>query len=139
MLFVQSYQTKIPSGLLAAESAVMFITLNVPEELATRLRQHEDELPRILELGLRDLDATAPPGFAGVADVLEMLARLPTPEEILALRPSATLQARIQTLLEKNRTEGLSPVEEQEWEQYQYLEHVVRLAKARAHLRLKTS
>jgi hypothetical protein len=117
----------------------MIITLNIPEELATRVRQHADELPRILERGLRDIHATAPSGFAGVADVLEMLARLPTPEEIVALRPSEALQARLQTLLEKNRTEGLSPAEEQEWEQYQYLEHVVRLAKARAHLRLKTS
>ena len=117
----------------------MFIMLNVPEELATRLRHHEDELPRILELGLRDIDATAHPGFVGVADVLEMLARLPTPEEIVALRPSAALQARLDTLLEKNRTEGLSPAEEREWEQYQYVEHVIRLAKARAHLRLQTS
>ena len=58
---------------------------------------------------------------------LEFLARLPTPEEIIALRPSQTLQARISALLEKNRTEGLTLAEEQEWEQYQYLEHLERL------------
>ena len=37
--------------------------------------------------------------------------------------------------LEKNREEGLSPAEEQEWQQYEYLEHLVRMAKARALLR----
>jgi hypothetical protein len=117
----------------------MLITLDIPEALAARLRQYEEQLPRILESGLRDLSTTAHPGFAGIADVLETLAKLPTPEEILALHPSKALQERISTLLEKNRTEGLSPVEEEEWEQYQYLEHLVRLAKTHARLRLKTS
>lgn len=70
---------------------------------------------------------------------MEILAALPTPEEILALRPAAALQARISILLEKNRNEGLTPREEQEWEQYQYLEHLVRLAKAKAAAKLTAS
>jgi len=70
--------------------------------------------------------------------VLEFLAKLPSPEEIITLRPSPTLQAQIDALLEKNRTEGLTPAEEQAWEQYQYLERLVRMAKARAYLKLKT-
>ena len=117
----------------------MLITLDIPEELLTRLRQLEAQLPRILELGLRELHAAAQPGFEGVAEVVEMLAKLPMPEEVLALRPSEALQTRISALVEKNRTEGLSPAEEQEWEQYQYLEHLVRLAKAQASLKLKVS
>ncbi len=117
----------------------MLITLDIPDELATRLRPLEDKLPRILELGLRELNATAQPGFEGVAEVLEILAGLPTPEEILALHPSKALQAQISALLEKNRTESLTPAEEQEWEGYQYLEHLVRIAKAKAHLKPKTS
>ncbi len=117
----------------------MEVTLNIPEELATRLHTLEDHLPRILELGLREFNATAQPGFEGIADVVEILAGLPTPEEILALHPADALQARISTLLEKNRTEGLNPVEEQEWAQYEYLEHVLRMAKAKASLKLKTS
>ena len=59
-------------------------------------------------------------------------ARLPTPAEVLALRPSAALQARIETLLAKNRADGLDPAEQREWEGYEYLEHLVRLAKANA-------
>jgi len=55
----------------------------------------------------------------------------------LALRPSETLQAQITALLDKNRSEGLTPNEELAWEQYQYLEHLVRIAKAKAYLKLK--
>lgn len=78
-------------------------------------------------------------GFTGAAEVLEFLATLPTPEEIIALRPSEALQAQISNLLEKNRTQGLTPAEEQIWQQYQYLEHLIRIAKAKAHLKLLPS
>ncbi len=117
----------------------MEITLNVPDELATRMRPLEDQLPRILEMGLREWSASAQTGFEGATEVLETLAGLPTPEEILALRPSPVLQARIDALPEKNRNEGLTPIEKQEWEQFQYLEHLVRMAKAKAYLKPKTS
>ncbi len=117
----------------------MTITLHIPEELATRLRPVENQLPRILELGLRELNAAAQSGYEGAGEVMEVLAGLPAPEEILALRPSSALQERINTLLGKNRNEGLSVAEEQEWEQYQYLEHLVRIAKAKAHLKLKAA
>ncbi|MCI0618884.1 hypothetical protein L0244_38410 [bacterium] len=117
----------------------MKITLNLSEELATRLRPLEDQLPRILEWGLREWNAAAQPGFEGAAEVLATLAGLPTPEEILALCPSAALQARIDALLDKNRNEGLSPIEEQEWQRYQYLEHLVRMAKAKAYSKLQAS
>lgn len=117
----------------------MTITLHIPEELATRLRPLEDQLPRILELGLRELNAAAQSGYQGAAEVLEVLAGLPSPDEILTLRPSQALQGRINALLEKNRTQGLTDAEEQEWEQYQYLEHLVRIAKAKAYLKLKAA
>ena len=117
----------------------MLITLDIPSELATRLEPLTNQLPRILELGLRELNADAQLGFEGTAEVLEILAGLPTPTEILALRPSEALQARLSVLLEKNRTEGLTPEEEQEWERYQYLEHLIRIAKAKAHLLLKAA
>jgi hypothetical protein len=112
------------------------ITLEIPEELAAQLRPVERELPRILELGLRELHATSQLGFEGAAEVLEVLAGLPSPEAILTLRPSATLRQRLSDLLEKNHTEGLSTIEREEWEQYQYLEHLVRLAKAKAYRKL---
>lgn len=112
----------------------MVVTLRISDDLAARLESHEDELPRILELGLREMNAAPQPGLKGMAEVLETLAGLPTPEEVLALRPSAALQKRISALLEKNRNQGLDPEEEREWERYQYLEHLVRLAKAKGKL-----
>ena len=115
------------------------ITLEVPDELAQRLRPFKERLPRILELGLRELNATAQKGFVGAAEVLEFLAGLPAPQEILALRPSEELQSRVSALLDKNRSEGLSREEEEEWEHYQYLEHLVRIAKAKAYLKLNAS
>jgi hypothetical protein len=87
------------------------------------------------ERGLRDLNASATE-FAGLAQVLEALASLPSPEEVLAMRPSAALQARVEELLAKNRTAGLSDSERREWEQYQYADHLVRMAKAQATVKL---
>jgi hypothetical protein len=115
------------------------ITVEVSDELAQRLRTLEDRLPRILELGLRELTASAQPGFSGASEILEYLASLPAPEEIMTLHPSKALEDRVHALLEKNRTTGLSPEEEQEWELYQYLEHLVRMAKSQAAARLKGS
>jgi hypothetical protein len=117
----------------------MLITMTIPENLATRLTPIKDQIPHILELGLREFNATALSGFEGAAEILEFLAKQPTPEKILALRPSESLQAKISALLEKNRRDGLTADEEQQWEQYQYLEHLVRIAKAEAYLKLKVS
>ena len=112
---------------------------NIPETLAQRLLPVQDQLPRILELGLRGLRASASPDFMGINDVVEFLASLPSPQEILVLRPTESLQARIDALLEKNRTGGLTESEREEWEQYEYLEHLVRMAKARAYQKLNVN
>lgn len=108
------------------------MTLELPDELAMQLRPLVDRLPRILELGLREFNASNEGGFQGAADVYNFLASLPTPEEIIALQPSDSLQNRVQALLQKNREGELSAEEELEWQQYEYLEHLVRIAKAKA-------
>lgn len=109
------------------------LTVQIPDELATRLRRHAaDEIPQILELGLREVEAQGQLQFNGAADVLGFLAGLPSPEEVLALRLSADLQSRIEELLEKSGDEGLSFAEEEEWQQIEALEHLVRTAKANA-------
>jgi hypothetical protein len=115
----------------------MNITLTLPDDLATRLRPIEDHLPQLLELGLREWQARGGPGFGGLTGLLETLAALPSPEEVLALRPSPELQERIDHLLEKSQAGGLSPEEQREWQLYEYAEHLVRLAKARAALKLQ--
>lgn len=109
----------------------MEVTLTIPDEIATRLRPVAAELPRNIELGLRQLRPNSA-GFEKLNEVIETLARLPAPDEVLKLRAAPTLQARMEELLGKLRDGGLSADERGEWEQYQYAEHLVRLAKAKA-------
>ena len=117
----------------------MKVTLDIPEELVRQLTPWRDQMPQILERGLRAVSTGKQDGYSGVAEILEFLAGLPTPEETIALRPSPALQSRISELLTKNRSDGLTPGEEQEWRQYEYLTHLVRIAKAKAYIRLQTA
>ena len=110
----------------------MQLTLDVPEDLAAQICPMQDRLPRILALGLREFEAEGLSGFYGVSEVLEFLAGLPTPQEILALHPSSLLRNEIERLLEKNRDAGLTPAEKERWRQIEYLEHLIRKAKIRA-------
>lgn len=116
---------------------MMELTLQIPDDLAAELRPGKGRLSRILRLGLRELDAEGAVGFAGLADVLEFLASLPTPGQIMALRPNQALQVQIDHLLERGREGDLSDEEEQQWRNYQYVEHLVRKAKIRAAQRLR--
>ena len=88
---------------IVSQGVSMELTLTIPDELATRLVPVSDRLPQILEFGLREMDAGCR-DFAGLADVLEVLARLPSPSEVLALRPSSVLQQRIEVLLARTET-----------------------------------
>lgn len=115
------------------------IMVDVPEEIAERLAFHPDELPQILALGLREVNANPTSGFSGLSEVLEFLVQLPPPQEILALRLSPQVQAEVDQLLEKNRSVGLTAVEQCLWQQYEYVEHLVRLAKAQALLKLQSA
>jgi hypothetical protein len=113
------------------------ITINVPDDIAARLASHPNEIPQILALGLREVNANPATGLSGLSQVLEFLAGLPSPQEIIALRLSPSVQAEIDRLLEKNKTDGLNALEQNLWQQYEYVEHLVRLAKAKALLKLK--
>lgn len=112
------------------------ITLTLPDDLASQIRARQQKLPSILELGLRELNASGQSGFDGAADVLELLAALPMPEEILNLRPSPRLAARVAEIVQKSRAGEMTTLDEEDWERYEYLEHLVRMAKAAAQLKL---
>jgi hypothetical protein len=115
----------------------MPITVTIADDLAKKLQPYEAQFPEILELGIREWCARGEKGYGGVSDVLETLATLPTPEEVLDLRPTPPLQNRLDELLEKNRSTGLSADDQREWDQYKFLEHLVRLAKASAARKIK--
>ena len=117
----------------------MKVTLELPDELAADLRKFEHQSASIVAAGLREVKSPGGGQFHGLAPVLEKLAELPSPQEVLALRPSPELQARISELLRRNCEEGLTPEEDAEWQRYETVEHLVRLAKARATAKLKAA
>lgn len=57
-------------------------------------------------------------------------------DKVLAFHAPDSLQQRVDYLLEKKQEEMLSAREKEELEHYFILEHIVRLAKSRTHLRL---
>ena len=118
---------------------LMQIMDDIAEELITELGSSQQHLSQALELGLQELKARPQEGFSGFAEVLEFLANLPTPEEILLLRPSQTLQAQIDRLSAAYQNQTLTPQEQQLWQQYEYLEHIIRMVKAKAYLKLNVS
>ncbi len=114
------------------------VQLEVSDDLAEKLRPvNSQQIERALYIGLREINASNQVRFVGAAQILELLASLPTPQEVLAIQPSAQLQERVSQLLEKNRNEGLSLEEKQEWQEFEYLEHLIRIAKAKAARKLK--
>ncbi|CAN5324379.1 hypothetical protein BH20ACI1_BH20ACI1_22260 [soil metagenome] len=116
---------------------IMQLTIDLPENLVISLKSNKQNLPQIFEVGLREFRASSSIGYKNVADVLEFLAGLPSPKEILELRPAEDLQNKISDLLEKNRSQGLNETEERLWESYEFIEHLVRIAKAKALTQLK--
>ncbi|MDX2272656.1 MAG: hypothetical protein NW237_12030 [Cyanobacteriota bacterium] len=115
----------------------MKMMLDIPDEMVKSLESRKENLPQILALGLRQLDANPSLSFSGLTEILEFLAKLPSPKEILALRLSSEVQADIDALLDKNRTQGLDDSERLLWQHYEFVEHLVRLAKAQALLKLQ--
>jgi hypothetical protein len=52
----------------------MQITLDIPEELFTKLGLLDQSVSQVLELGVNELIARPQPGFTGFAEVLDFLA-----------------------------------------------------------------
>lgn len=108
------------------------ITIQVPDELGQALRQVQDRLPEVLARGLREVQAEAQPSSIDEQAIIEVLTSQPTPAQILALRPSPEFQQRVSSLLARKKQGQLTEPEAIELERYLLLEHLVRMAKARA-------
>jgi len=65
-------------------------------------------------------------------EVIEFIAAGTSPGSVIAFRPSETAKMRVTDLLQKEKASGLSPDEKSELDHYMQLEHLMRLAKARA-------
>jgi hypothetical protein len=69
-------------------------------------------------------------------EVIDFLAAGTSPANIVAFRPSEEAKRRVARLIELDKSDSLTPEEKSELEHYVQLEHLMRLAKARARRRL---
>ncbi|BAQ63143.1 hypothetical protein GM3708_3549 (plasmid) [Geminocystis sp. NIES-3708] len=102
------------------------ITLEVPDELSEQLLQIGDRLPEVLALSLQQ--PLLPAKIYHY--ILNFLASKPTPEQIVAFRPTAQMQERLYTLLTRSKTGKLTSTEKQELDEYERIEHLIIMLKA---------
>lgn len=119
------------------------LTLNIPDELAERLKPLHNQLPELLGQLLEihgyseSTPSTAshsnPESSAVYQEILEFLLERPTPIEISDFKVSPTVQNRLQALLDNNREDRLTPSETAELDTYEQLEHLMLLLKVKAY------
>lgn len=102
------------------------ITITVPDELSEQLQQLGDRLPELLQLSLQQ---PALPAHI-YHYILTFLASNPTPAEIINFRPTADMQARLQTLISRSHAGSLTPSEQAELDEYERIEHLIILMKS---------
>lgn len=71
-----------------------------------------------------------------VDSVVEFLASSSNPEDVIAYKLPADLQERASYLLERNREGEITLEEKEELDRFVFLEHIFRMAKARARIQL---
>jgi hypothetical protein len=69
-------------------------------------------------------------------EIVDFIAAGTSPGDVAAYQPSTAAKARVADLIQQEKTTGLSADETAELEHYMQLEHVMRLAKARARTHL---
>jgi hypothetical protein len=72
-------------------------------------------------------------------EIIEFIAAGTTPESLIRFQPSEEAKERVSDLMMREKTSGLTQEEKTELDQYMMLEHLLRLAKARAHNYLSVS
>jgi hypothetical protein len=69
-------------------------------------------------------------------EFVDFIAGGSTPESVIVFRPSEETRTHVAELIRRQKNEGLSPDETAELNQNLQIEHLMRLAKARARQRL---
>lgn len=65
-------------------------------------------------------------------EIIDFIAAGTTPRSLVDFQPSDATKSRVADLIQREKTEGLSAEETEELDHYLQLEHLMRLAKARA-------
>lgn len=73
------------------------------------------------------------------SEILDFLVNSPTPEDIVAFKPSSELEERLTYLMAKNKQDALNEEEHQELESFLQVNHFVNMLKIRARKKLSAS
>ena len=65
-------------------------------------------------------------------EIIEFIAAGSRPEDVVSFQPSQLSKDQVEDLIHREKTSGLTPDESAELDQFLQLEHIMRLAKARA-------
>jgi hypothetical protein len=71
-----------------------------------------------------------------IEEVAIFITSSPQTEQILAFKPSQSAQNHFESLLEKKQETNLDEIENKELEQHLFVEHLMRLVKAKARKQL---
>jgi hypothetical protein len=108
--------------------------------LATKINAMRDRLPDLLSEALmlaasgNGTTSASSLRYPVLEEMIDFLCSSPTLEQIIAFKVSTRAQERLAELLEKNREEVLSEVENAELDAYEHVDYVMSLLKARARL-----
>ena len=69
-------------------------------------------------------------------EFVDFIAGAVAPASLIAFQPSQSAKDRVAELISRSKTTGLSAEETSELNHFMQIEHLLRLAKARAHIRL---
>jgi len=65
-------------------------------------------------------------------EIIDFIAAGTTPTRVATFEASRSVKERVADLIRREKTSGISPDEQSELDHYMELEHIIRLAKARA-------
>jgi hypothetical protein len=66
-------------------------------------------------------------------EIIDFIASGTSPDKVIAFRPSEKMQSQVSALLFKEKNSTLTPTEKSELDNYSVIEHIMRMAKARAY------
>ncbi len=71
---------------------------------------------------------------SGIFDEIVDFIASKSPEDVVSFKPSEKSSRRYEYLIHKEKVEGLTDTEKKELDNFEVLEHLMRRAKAKAHL-----
>jgi hypothetical protein len=83
----------------------------------------------LLDIPLGAMSTTIP----AYHEIIDFIAGGTTPEQVINFRPSLQSQKRVEELLQRERENKTTPEEKAKLDHFMELEHILRMAKAKAH------